>query len=831
MKALVFVAFFLFPLNLWAQDFHAKIRAAAESRDYQTLIAELETLKKSDKKIFTANNYDYLLARAAENRGDAATAIANFQAVAARGSVLRPYALWHLAALARSSGNLMLERIYLNELLTTAPGSLMTKAADARMARSFYESRDYDSAVKAILAASNGASATNSEQQTNLDEIARENLVLLGQSYLQSGKTAEARQIFDKIIASLPNPAQPDDFALEAVRGLDALDSAPENFGKIAPQLADLEHFRRARIYQFNRDFADARLHFQAIVERYPNSPNLPESLYQIGRGYAQENNFQEAVKWFERVIAEFPEDGFARDALSQSAAAYARMNKPREAVTRYQRFIEKYKDEPGVERAYLNLIDVLRDTGEETEALNRIRQTREKFKGKTPEALALFAQVRIRFAQNDWTNALADLSELEKLSDLGGMRVAGGTNRTEIAFLKAYALEQSGKFSEAIDAYLSIPDGRGEYYGWRATERLRALRNDEKTRRYVEAKINSLNVTSSAEENRKNYQSLYRLTDDANNLKQILERLKECYVQLTDYKETPGGKMLEFGRREVLREERTIKSTESPHQAIADELLFLGLYDEAAPELETALREKLAPTTAEKLKSLVGIKTAGNNLADFPPDTAYTLAVFYKRGDMADRTVAYIEPLWRNVPFDYQLELIPREQLELLYPTPYTDSLLRYAPERSLDPRFLLSIMRQESRFRADVKSFAAARGLMQFISSTADRIAAELNRKNFRQDELYDPPTAVLFGAQYLGGLFQMFPDQPQAVAASYNGGEHNMTRWYARAKSAEADRYVPEILFSQSKDYVYKVMANYRVYRFVYDEQLKTKTNNNG
>ena len=142
------------------------------------------------------------------------------------------------------------------------------------------------------------------------------------------------------------------------------------------------------------------------------------------------------------------------------------------------------------------------------------------------------------------------------------------------------------------------------------------------------------------------------------------------------------------------------------------------------------------------------------------------------------------------------------------------------------VDPRFALSIMRQESRFRADVKSVAAARGLMQFISSTSGKIAQELDLENFRQDELYDPPTAVLFGSQYLSNLFKQFPAQPQAVAASYNGGEDNMARWLTRSKSNSPDLYVPEIAFSQTKDYVYKVMANYSVYQFLYDENLKAK-----
>ena len=41
--------------------------------------------------------------------------------------------------------------------------------------------------------------------------------------------------------------------------------------------------------------------------------------------------------------------------------------------------------------------------------------------------------------------------------------------------------LEQMQRFPEAIDVYLSIPDGRAEYYGWRATERLKPLASNEK--------------------------------------------------------------------------------------------------------------------------------------------------------------------------------------------------------------------------------------------------------------------------------------------------------------------------------------------------------------
>ncbi len=807
--------FHIFNLNsfLFAQnpaDTHRKIETAVESRDYQTAISELENLEKSDKKIFKLNNYDYLLARLAEKRGDFALAMAYYQANAVHNSVLNEYALWHLSQIARSSGNLMLERIYLQKIQMLAPESLLTEAVQTRMARSYFESKNFDTTIRII----NNRIEISDKGQTKNDARNRENLVLLARSYLQSGKPNEAREVFTRLTDNLSNPAQPDDFALAGAKGLDELDGGPENFGKVAPQLPDNEHLRRAAIYQFNRNFALARLHFQAIVERFPTSNYVSNALYQIGRGFAQEGNYPQAIQWFERVQAKFPDDDVSRDALSQTASAYIRVNQSKEAILHYQKFIEKYPNADNLERAYLNIVDILRDAGEDNEALSWTAKTQAAFKGKLPEAIALFAQVRIHIAQKDWKSALFDLNSLSTFPDPGGTRVPGGTNKAEITFLKGFALESYNGYAEAIDTYLSIPDGRGEYYGWRATERLKALANDEKAKPFVVQKLGELTTNikgQAAEMQRKSAQSALRLNDTPEVQEKMLAIVRKSYSQLPEYQKVPGGKLLEAGRKEILKEKRET-TTENYHKTLADELLFLGLYDEGTPELEKSLNDSTNP------KSRIQ-----NPKSD---DLNYTLAVFYKRGDMANRAVGYIEPLWKNVPVDYQLELIPRDRIELLYPAPYVDALLKFAPERNVDPRFLLAIMRQESRYRADVKSYAAARGLMQFISTTADKIAKELNKENFNQDELYNPPTAILFGSQYLSNLFKLFPNQPSAVAASYNGGEDNMTRWFARSKSVDADRYVPEIVFSQSKDYVYKVMANYRVYQMFYDEQLKPR-----
>ncbi len=659
----------------------------------------------------------------------------------------------------------------------------------------------------------------------------REALVLLGQAFAQSGRVSDAREVFGRLCDQLPNAAMPDDLALAAARALDELDSrqsaAAAATAATPAEVSESEHLKRASIYQFNRDFAAARSHYNAVVERFPQSKSVPDAMFQIGRGLVQEGLFDDAIPWFERIQIEFPDHPVSAEALNQAASAYARTRKTNEAVSRYQKYIAVYPESENFERAFLNIIDTWRDEAEFTRALEWTEKTQERFSGKPAGAVAIFSRARIHLSQNDWGRALAALEELREQPDLGGTKIPGGTNKEEAAFLHAFTLEHLGRFNEAINEYLEIPEGRNGYYGWQATGRLKALEQNPEQGLIITRKLAELrsHAGRAMEQNqpgaaRKAAQTALRLTDDAATRANLLDIIRRTYALLPEYNLSFSLRESRAGRSEMIKEKRHTAEGENSHRALADELLFLELYDEGAPELEAALRETRSPAL---FKPGLGGGSAANPLGEFPPETAQMLAALYLKGDLPARSVAYAESLWNKLPDDYLCEIAPREAIEMLYPTPFSDSLLAESNPRGLDPRFVLSIMRQESRFRPDVRSNAAARGLMQFIYSTSDKIAGRLGKTNFSQNELYYPPVAVLFGAQYIKDLFDQFPEQPQAVAASYNGGESNVARWIKRSHSNDPDRYVPEIAYSQSKDYVYRIMANYRIYQMLYYRDL--------
>jgi soluble lytic murein transglycosylase-like protein/TolA-binding protein len=801
------------------QERRVRIRAAVETGAWQTALTELQGLSNADAGLFRANEYDYLHGRLSERVSDATGASASYESVVSRNGLLSEYALWHLARIARGTGDLVLERERLRRLVAASAASVLHDAAVLRLAKSFFESTDYSAAATSVRPLT---------LSKNI-QLAREAAVLLGQSDLRSGKESEAREVFTRLLMQMPDASRPDDFALAAVRALDALDNTPAGvIDTPRAQPSEAEYLLRASVYQFNRDFAGARTHYLAVVEHYPQSSTVPNALYQVGRGLYLEGKCTEAINYFQKTLDQFPQSMSARDALSYIASSQARLKRIDDAVAASKSFITRFPDAPNPERPYLNIIDTLHEAGRYPEALDWVRQTRSRFKGAIGSTLALFAQMRIHLAQGSWDQAIADADELLKLSDLGGTRVPGGTSQTEINFLRTDALEQAGRIDEAITGYLSIPDGRNEYYGARATQRLLGIAAKENSRS-VQTRLGSLvaaakaaSANGQADQARTSAQASLRLTEDPVLRAEMLKILQATYETLPGYKLT-AFKLVPLGRQEML----TIGDSanrEHTHKEIADDLFFLGLYDEAMPELFAA---RATANTGPQNEKQSANQPVTPSVSPAFSDEAYTVAAYSLRGGLPNRAVRFAEPLWKTVPADYVLNLAPGGLAELLYPAPYRESLLKHGPSKNVDPRFVLSIARQESRYQADAKSVAAARGMMQFISSTANEIATQLTLHDFSQDDLYDPDTAILFGSQYLANLFQQFPGQPDAVAAAYNSGADNVTRWIARSRAQEPDRYVAEIGFSQTKDYVYRVMTNFWNYQRLYDAQLQSQS----
>src|SRR5262249_27827337 len=279
----------------------------------------------------------------------------------------------------------------------------------------------------------------------------------------------------------------PSETALATVRRSDA--SVRDAKGNI-PKLAPAEHMRRAAVYLANRAFDEARAHWQSVVDNYPQDPRVPEALFGIGRSYFLSKDYQAGYVVFNELFQKYPATKEGREALNFSAASLLRMGQFAESAARYEEYINKFPNGERIDTAHLNMIDTLREANRPSDALVWVTKTRQRFAGSATETNAMFGALRLYVAEGEWANAIQMADQLSQRNFAKDV----DTSRAEVAYLRAFSLEHSGRKEEAFAAYLAIPDGVESYYGWLATERLPLLNRTANTVR-VDDRIDDVNT------------------------------------------------------------------------------------------------------------------------------------------------------------------------------------------------------------------------------------------------------------------------------------------------------------------------------------------------
>ena len=137
------------------------------------------------------------------------------------------------------------------------------------------------------------------------------------------------------------------------------------------------------------------------------------------------------------------------------------------------------------------------------------------------------------------------------------------------------------------------------------------------------------------------------------------------------------------------------------------------------------------------------------------------------------------------------------------------------------VDRSVIYSIVRQESAFDQNDVSTANAMGLMQVTPEAgrhvAGRFGVRYNQKKLRQDAAYN----TQMGAAELGELLQIYRGSYILAFAAYNAGQGRVKEWlerYGDPRDPAVDPidWVERIPFSETRNYVERVMENLQVYR---------------
>lgn len=152
-------------------------------------------------------------------------------------------------------------------------------------------------------------------------------------------------------------------------------------------------------------------------------------------------------------------------------------------------------------------------------------------------------------------------------------------------------------------------------------------------------------------------------------------------------------------------------------------------------------------------------------------------------------------------------------------YPTIGIPSYRPLGPD--VDRAVVYAIARQESMFNAAVVSRAGATGLMQVMPATG-RSIAKREGVTFDVKSLHSNPTVnVQYGAAELRSLLENYDNSYVLTFAAYNGGRGSVAKWVAaygdpRDPAIDPIDWVERIPFSETRNYVQRVMENAQVYK---------------
>ena len=193
----------------------------------------------------------------------------------------------------------------------------------------------------------------------------------------------------------------------------------------------------------------------------------------------------------------------------------------------------------------------------------------------------------------------------------------------------------------------------------------------------------------------------------------------------------------------------------------------------------------------------------------DAPANTRWRKYLLAMAVQIGDHTTAF--------DFAKRIKFSPAVRRTYMYPKAFWPSIQAHSKRSGIDPFLVISLIRQESLFNPFAVSHANAYGLMQLLPSTAARFTRGIVNDSTL---LTDPETNIRVGTGYLRGLLDQYQGSIILALAAYNAGETPADKWHTRSRDLDADEFIENISYRETRKYVKLVLRNYRMYNRMYE-----------
>lgn len=518
---------------------------------------------------------------------------------------------------------------------------------------------------------------------------------------------------------------------------------------------------RHANVYYRNRDFDRANGLFDFLVETARDKKIADRARYYRALTHSKQGNTPAAVAAFADEMAALEEGSFAGMAAFQYARQMFLDGRDQEAVDYILRFQET-TDSTKWKRETMRLLILTYRRSGDSYAFKRL--------GLQIDRKSTPAWLKQYYHRNGVIWALSEGRLVDADNHLRAYSKArlDHNEKQEAGVWRGMIQWERGAQEAAVDSWLDVLDrDPNHYFGIAASELIRRhapLTNLWQQRRQRVTNLDRLKTEQ--------LRRLYHLAPNDQARRPIVTALQSRF--------DAGVQGLD------------VQTSNRDAQRLAD----VGRFDRAA----LALRKRKGQSRAFH----------------------YNKAIWHGKEGNLHASISHGEILLNSYPRWVPYELLPERVQELSFPKGFASIVQEKAGQFGVDPFLLLAIMREESRFNHNAQSWASARGLMQFIPSTAQEMASRVEElDDFEMPMLYEPETAITLGAKYVDHLMETFNDVPLYTVAAYNAGENAVTRWKDFAQQDNSLAFVWDVTYTETKYYCQKVLRAYHHYSRVYGD----------
>ena len=163
-------------------------------------------------------------------------------------------------------------------------------------------------------------------------------------------------------------------------------------------------------------------------------------------------------------------------------------------------------------------------------------------------------------------------------------------------------------------------------------------------------------------------------------------------------------------------------------------------------------------------------------------------------------------------------------------FPAPHLREMSTNTQALGLENAWVYGLIRQESRFIKNARSYVGASGLMQLMPGTAKYVAKKIGMSQFTQDQVNDIRTNLLLGTNYLNMVLGKLDGSQALATAAYNAGPARPRSWRSTLPGpVEGAIFAESIPFNETRGYVKNVMSNATYYAAIFEsrpESLKQR-----